>query len=276
MLRSTKDLQNYEVIATDGPIGHVKDFYFDDADWVIRYLMLNTGTWLSDRNVLISPISVRHPASQHQALQLGITREQVKKSPDIDTHKPVSRQNEEQYLGYFGYTNYWGGGGYWGSGMYPYAMVPGYAGNGLNQTNWADRNREEEDRLREERARHRNDDPHLRSCEAVTGYHMHATDGEIGHVSGYLVDDETWAIRYMVVNTSNWWMGHRVLIAPTWITGVHWTDRTVSINLSRESVKASPVYEPDATWSREHDRNLYRHYGRAGYWSDSGAVITGI
>jgi hypothetical protein len=276
MLRNTKDLENHAIIATDGPIGHVKDFYFDDDDWVIRYLMVDAGTWLTGRNVLISPISVRDPAWQDQALQLSITREQVRNSPDIDTHKPVSRQNEEQYLGYFGYTNYWGEGGYWGSGMYPYTMVPGYAGDGLDRLPWAKRNQEDVARLGAERARHRNDDPHLRSCKAVAGYHMHATDGEIGHVAGYLVDDETWAIRYMVVSTSNWWLGHKVLIAPAWITGVYWPDKTVSINLSRESVKASPVYDPDAIWSPEHDRNLYQHYGRASYWSDNGALVTGI
>ena len=196
MLRNTKDLENYAISATDGPIGHVKDFYFDDDAWVIRYFMVDAGSWLSSREVLISPISVHHPNWLERTLPVSITKEQVRNSPDVDTDRPVSRQNEEQYMSYYGYPNYWGGGGVWGDGVYPYAMVPGYAGYGLDRVDRAEREREEEAFLRAERARHRNDDPHLRSCKAVAGYRIHATDGEIGHVAGYLVDDETWAILY--------------------------------------------------------------------------------
>ena len=263
MLRNTKDLENYSIKATDGEIGHVKDFFFDDDAWAIRYLVVDAGSWFSSRKVLISPISIDPSNRTDSTLLLSITKEQVKNSPNIDTEQPVSRQNEEQYLGYYGYPSYWGGAGMWGGGMYPFAMVPGYAGYGLDR---AEREREMEAHLRAERARHRNDDPHLRSSNAVIGYHIHATNGEIGHVAGYLVDEQTWAIRYFVVDTSNWWMGHKVLVAPEWITGVHWSDKTVSVDLSRESVKAAPLYEPDTAWSRQSDLDLYGHYGRAGYW----------
>lgn len=273
MLRNTKALENYAISATDGQIGHVKDFYFDDDAWVIRYFVVDAGSWLSSRKVLISPISVQHPNWQEQTLPVSITKEQVRNSPNIDTDKPVSRQHEEQYLGYYGYPYYWGGGGMWGDGLYPYAMVPGYAGFGVD---WAQREREERAYLRAEQARHRNDDPHLRSCKAVTGYHIHATDGEIGHVAGYLVDDETWALRYIVVDTSNWWVGHRVLVAPEWITGVHWTDETVSVNLTRESLKNAPPYDPEKTWSRQLDMSLYRHHGRTGYWAGNTVLETEV
>ena len=140
----------------------------------------------------------------------------------------------------------------------------------------AEREREEAAYLRAERARHRNDDPHLRSCNAVKGYHIEATDGEIGHVAGYLVDDETWAVRYLIVDTSNWWVGHKMLIAPEWITGVHWSNETVSVNLSRASVKDAPAYDPNVAWSRDLDLDLYRHYGRTGYWADSDILETEI
>jgi len=269
MLRSVKDLQNFAIGATDGQIGHVKDFYFDDHAWVIRYLEVEAGSWLSSRKVLISPISVRHSNWLERTFQLSISKEQVKNSPDIDTDMPVSRQNEEQYMGYFGYPYYWGGAGVWGDGLYPYAMVPGYAGFGVDRV---EREREVEACLRAERARHRNDDPHLRSCKVVTGYHLQASDGEIGHVAGYLIDDETWAVRYIVVDTSNWWVGHKVLIAPEWITGVNWASETVSIDLSRESVKDAPAYDPDKAWGRELDRDLYGHYGRTGYWADNAVL----
>ncbi len=272
MLRSLKDLESYKISATDGEIGQVKDFYFQDDAWVVRYFVVETGTWLTSRKVLISPISVKYPDWLHRTLPVSITQLQVKNSPDIDTDKPVSRQNEEQYLGYYGYPSYWDGAGMWGEGLYPYAMVPGFA----HRVGHAERERELEAYLRDERARHRNDDPHLRSCKAVTGYHIHATDGDIGHVSDFLVDDETWAVRYLVIDTGNWWLGHKVLVAPPWIKGVHWSDQTVSVDLSRESIKNAPPYHTTSDWGREQELNLYRHYGRSGYWAGSTALETAI
>ncbi len=273
MLRNNQDLENFKISASDGEIGHVKDFYFDDDAWAARYLVVETGTWLSSRKVLISPISVREPDWVGRTLPVSITKEQVRNSPAIDTDKPVSRQHEEQVLGYYGYPYYWGGGGMWGEGLYPYAMVPGYAGYAVDQVEF---DREMQAYARDERARHRNDNPHLRSCKAVTGYHIQASDGEIGHVSGFLVDDQTWAIRYLVIDTSNWWVGHKVLIAPPWIQGVHWSDETVAVDLTREAIKSAAPYNPDAGWSRDQELDLYRHYGRSGYWAGSTLLETEI
>lgn len=271
MLRSMKDLEDYKISATNGQIGHVTDFYFDDDSWVVRYFVVDTGSWLSSRRVLISPISVRQPDWRERTLPLSITKEQVKNSPSIDTDKPVSRQNEEEYLRYYGYPYYWAGGGMWGEGLYPDAMDPGYAGHGVD---WGERELELKSYLRAEQARHRSHDPHLRSCNAVVGYHIHATDGDIGHVAGFLVDDETWAIRYLIVDTSNWWVGHEVLIAPPWITGVHWSDRTVSVDLSRKSIENAPPYDPTVDWGPDRDLTLHRHYGRSGYWAGSSSRET--
>lgn len=116
----------------------------------------------------------------------------------------------------------------------------------------------------------------LHKTSELRGYHIHATDGEIGHVAGYLVDDETWAVRYIVVDTSNWWVGHRVLVAPQWITGVHWSSETVSVNLTRKSLKDAPPYDPEIAWSRQLDMSLYRHHGRTGYWAGSAVLETEI
>ncbi len=269
MLRNTKDLDNFAIRATDGEIGHIKDLYFDDDAWVVRFFIVETGAWLSSRKVLVSPLSARQPDWQGKTLPVAITKLQVENSPNIDTDKPVSRQNEEQYLGYYGYPYYWGGTGLWGDALYPYSMAPAYDGDGPD---WVERQREDEAALSAERARHRNDDPHLRSCESVHGYHVSASDGEIGHVSGYLVDEATWAIRYLIVDTSNWWMGHQVLIAPPWITGVHWSDKTVSVALSRNAIQASPAYDPNALMDRAWEGNLHRHYGLTGYWSSAEAL----
>ena len=273
MLRSMKELENYAISATDGLVGHLKDFYFDDDAWVVRYFVVDAGTWLSSRMVLISPIAVSHPNWLERTLPVSITMAQVKSSPDIDTDKPVSRQHEEDYLTYYGYPYYWGGMGMWGEGMVPYAMVPGYTGDAKNQ---AEREREEAVHVREQRERHRNDDPHLRSCNAVVDYHLHATDGEIGHVAGFLVDDDTWAIRYLIVDTSNWWLGHKVLVAPQWITGVHWSDRTVSVDLSRDAIQHAPHYDPTLSWSRDQDESLYRHYRRTGFRAANTVLETEI
>ena len=113
MLRTMKDFEDYAIHATDGVIGHVKDFYFDDEAWVILYFVVETGGWLSSRKVLISPIAISHPDWTDKVLPVSITKEQVKNSPDIDTDKPVSRQHEMRYLGYYDYSYYWGGVGLW-------------------------------------------------------------------------------------------------------------------------------------------------------------------
>lgn len=263
MLRSLNELQKCAIGATDGDVGKVKDYYFDDHDWVVRYLIVDTGSWLASRKVLISPISIQKPDWAAQSLPVAITKEQVKNSPDIDTEQPVTRQHEALYLGYYGYPTYWGSTGLWGGGMVPMAMYPGYAGLPGGITG---RDQAIEEGAKAERARHRDDDPHLRSCKAVIGYHIHATDGEVGHVDELLVDEETWAIRYLVVNTSNWWVGHKVLIAPQWIDGVSWSDRTVAVDLSREEVKTAPPYDAAMTLDRPSEASLYTHHGRPPYW----------
>ena len=269
MLRNSNDLDDFAIRATDGEIGHVKDMYFDDDAWVMRYFVVETGSWLSSRKVLISPVSVQRPDWKDKTLPVSITKEQVSNSPDIDTDQPVSRQNEAQYLGYYGYGNYWEGQGLWGEGLYPYGAAPQYL---RDRTDWAERQREDEAALEAERARHRHDNPHLRSRDVVVGYNMEATDGEIGHVAGFLVDEMSWAIRYLVVDTSNWWIGHKVLVAPGWITGVHWSNKTVSADLTRDAIKASPAYDPKARMDRKWEHALYLHYGRTGYWTRAEAL----
>ena len=284
MLRSMKDLENYAIGATDGPIGQVKDFYFDDQAWVIRYLVVEAGSWLSGRKVLISPMSVQHADWAARLLPVAITQEQVRNSPDIDTQQPVSRQHERDHLGYYGHPYYWDGLGLWGEGRYPHAWMADHPATGVGRVEPDRRpaantsagtsagvSAEASAEASAESNRHRNDDPHLRSCQAIVGHHIHATDGEIGHVDGMLVDDETWAICYLVVNTSNWWMGHQVLLAPPWITGVHWSDRSVTVGLSRQAIRDAPAYDPSAPLNREQETGLHDHHDRPVYWGSGGA-----
>jgi len=264
MLRNLKELHDYTIGAVDGVIGHVRDLYLDDQAWIVRYLVVETGGWLSGRKVLISPMAVGKPDWAGRLLPLSITMEQVKNSPDVDADKPVTRQHERMYSSYYGYPYYWGGMGYWGAGMYPNMMLSGNQARGAPQTLQQEA----------EAARDTNADPHLRSCAALTGYYIHASDGDIGHVSGMLIDDQTWAVRYLIVDTSNWWMGHQMLVAAPWIEGVCWADQTVSVDLTRQAIKDAPVFDPSSTLARDHEVLLHQHYGRRGYWAPGEKRVT--
>jgi hypothetical protein len=251
MLTNARQLKGLVIRVTDGDLGTVDQFFFDDETWAIRYLTVETGGWLGGRQVLISPISVVHTDWQAKRLDVALTKRQVEKSPDIDTHQPVSRQHEAAYLGYYGYPSYWGGPYLWGPAFYP-------AGLASLTTPSAEAMAE---RIGRESA-----DSHLRSTEAVTGYTIDAPDGDIGHVDGFLVDDEAWAIRYIEVATRNWWPGKKVLVSPAWIEQVSWMESKVSVGLSREAIKDAPEYLESMPITREYENQLYVHYGRPPYW----------
>jgi hypothetical protein len=254
MLRNVTTLGGSIINATDGEIGQVEDVYFDDAAWVIRYLVVDAGTWLTGRKVLISPYSVTPPLGSNRIIDVSLTRERVRLSPDIDTHKPVSRQHERDYLGYYGYPTYWNGGGMWAMAAYPTSQptaLPDYA----------ERHEGREPDVNPE-------DAHLRSTDAVSGYHVQASDDGIGHVAGFLFDDESWAIRYLIVDTRNWWPGGKtVLVASRWIDHIDWVERKVYTSLTRAAVKASPVYDESATVDRPYEARLHDAYDREGYWN---------
>ena len=254
MLRNVRHLRGYAILATDGPIGEVEDLYFDDDRWAIRYLVVDTGSWLPGRKVLISPHAVGRPDWMAQQLPVSLTKAQVDGSPDVDTRGPVSRQYETDYLRYYGYPHYWGGAGLWGMGAYPGDLT-------------TEGSFEEAMRATQVSATPTSGDSRLRSCRVLTGYHIHATDGDIGHVKDLLVEDRTWAIRYLIVDTSNWWVGHDVLVSPQWIEAVSWPDAKVSVDLTRQAVKDSPPYNAAAHLDREQEQAMHEHYGRPGYWT---------
>jgi sporulation protein YlmC with PRC-barrel domain len=266
MLRSMEDLEGYAIGATDGVVGHVKDLYFDDEAWVVRYFVVDTGGWLSDRKVLISLFAVHGPIGSEKVLPVSLTREKVKNSPDIDTDQAISRQHEMEYLGYYGYPLYWGGEGAWGEGFYPGSMVAGWGGDGARKV--ANGSTDATAALAEKQPE-RYAESHLRSCQIVRGYHVHASDGQVGHVQDMLVDDETWAIRYFVVNTSNWGLGRKVLVAPEWIDDVHWLDATVSVDLTKEAIKDLPPFVPAEPLPPKKETNIYENCGRPSLQADN-------
>jgi hypothetical protein len=251
MLRNTSHLKGLVIRATDGELGTVVEFYFDDDSWAIRYLTVETGGWLGGRSVLISPYSIRAVDWEARRLDVTLTKEQVENSPNISTHLPVSRQQEAAYLGYYGYPFYWGGPKLWGSEFYPSNLIPTTPSTQAVA-----------DILRERQTV----DSHLRSSAAVNGYNIEATDGEIGHVVGFVLDEEAWAIRYMEVATRNWWPGKKVLVSPAWIERVSWADSRVCVALSREAIKLAPDYIESGPIIREYENLLHSHYGRPPYW----------
>jgi len=255
MLRSMKALHGFTVGATDGDIGTVQDSYFDDVSFTVRYLVVDTGGWLTGRKVLLSPIAVRTMDWAAKRLTAALTKAQVEQSPTIDTEKPVSRQHETAYHGYYGYTPYWAGAYLWGAYPFPIPGRPRGAAELAREQRW--------DWAAKERA-----DPHLRSARAVTGYHLQATDGDIGHVADFLVDDQAWAIRYLPVDTTNWWPGKKVLVAPAWITRVDWGTSKVHVTVTRAQIQTSPEYDPARAVDRAYEMQLHDHYGVPRYWRE--------
>ena len=252
MIRSVEHLKKFAIVASDGRIGSVDDFYFDDDRWAIRYLVVDTGGWLPGPRVLISPVSVLRVEWGEQRLILSTTREQVRNSPGIETHKPVSRQQEMEYLDYYGYPYYWGHGGLWGAYAHPMIPPPEVLARQQAQTAAAARKAAEQG------------DSHLRSAEEVAGYVIRATDGDLGHVDDFLFSDVSWAIRYLVVDTSNWWFGTHVLVAPEWILDVAWADRSVSVGVTRQQLKDAPRYERVEHVNRQWEEAYHQHMGQPG------------
>jgi hypothetical protein len=247
MLINATFLKDLAIHSTDGELGTVDEFYFDDETWGIRYLVVKTGSWLSSRKVLISPISVLRVDWQAKSLHVALTKKQVENSPDINTHQPISRQHEAHLSTYYGYDNYWGGPFLWGPAYYPAALANGTSTFAKGKAHPAD--------------------SHLRSSTAVTGYHVEAKDGEIGHVDGFVIDDKSWNVRYVEIATRNWLPGKKVLLSPAWIERVSWLESKISAGLFRDAIQDAPEYLISRPLTREYESRLYFHYGRPPYWA---------
>ncbi|HEX5220551.1 MAG TPA: PRC-barrel domain-containing protein [Verrucomicrobiae bacterium] len=243
MLRSLKHFKGYKIHATDGAIGKVHDFFFDDEFWILRYVVVDTGRWLPGRKVLLTPGLLRDPDSGQRSFDVALNREQVRSSPDVDADQPVSRQHEVRLHEHYGWPFYWAPSG---DLVGPITPIP----------------------MPEPSAPARPGDPHLRSVREIIGYDVEASDGAIGRVDDFIADTESWTIRYLVVGLRKWLPGRKVLISPQWLVGpISWDTRTVKIIMSRESIRNSPEYDADAPVNREYEGQLYDFYGRPHYWS---------
>lgn len=252
MLRSTKELQNYVLRAGDGEIGRCKDFLFDDVQWIVRYMVADTRKWLPGRKVLISPQSLEKPDWVQKRFPVNLSRQQIKESPPLETDQPVSRQYETEWSEHYGLPAYWLGPGGWGTIYHPAEPVSNQPAGSLK------------DKLQ---AAAEDGDSHLRSVEEVIGYHIQASDGEMGHVEDFFADDRIWTLNYIVVDTRNWLPGRKVLVSPLWASTVSWTERKVFFELSKEKIKDSPEYNPAEPPDRKYEGLLHDYYGYSPYWN---------
>lgn len=231
MIYSMSSLAGMGVIALDGEVGTVRDIYFDDASWRVRYLVVDAGR--AERRVLLAPEAVERVDPEQRHIVFNLTAQQVAESPDYHTHEPVSRRLEAEVRNYFGWPVYWP--------------------QGAEETRAAISLMAEVE-------------PTLRSGDAVVGYYVHARDGDMGHVDDFLLDDTSWDVRYLVIDTRNWWPGKKVVIAPEWVKEIDWVQTKVHIDLDRTQIKDAPEFDPHTPLSREYEEHLYQHYRRDPYW----------
>jgi hypothetical protein len=255
MLRNLNEILNYVLLAEDGEIGRCKDFLYDDKMWTIRYMVADTRKWLPGRKVLISPASLGDPDWCTKRFQVMLKRRQIETSPPLDEDAPVSRQYEVIFNAYYRTSPYWAGASEWGTQPTP-SMLQAEVKQLATEFEGLAEN-------------------HLRSIKEMTGYHIQASDSEIGHVEDFMVDDEKWALRYVVVNTRNWLPGRMVLVSPQWITSVNWGEKKLQVDLTTDSVRKSPEYETLGTINRDYECALHEHYGRRGYWEEKNRGIRG-
>lgn len=237
-LRNLKDLSGYGLQARDGEIGKLKEIYFDDEGWFVRYLVVHMGGRFLGREVLITPQVVESVDGDARHIVVKLAREQVENSPPVGSTRPVSRHYEAEYHRYYGFEPYWT--------MGPLAAPPMPRPVPLPSAPPRDP-----------------EHPHLRSSDAVTGYHIAARDGEIGKVDDFIIDDSDWSIGYVVIDTRRWLPGRTVLISPAWVRAVDWAGRSITVDLEREAIKSAPEYDPSKVITPEYEARLLGHYGKS-------------
>lgn len=236
MLYTLQDLESFTVNAADGYIGKVKDLYFDDRTWVIRHLVVESGTWLKHRKVLLAGTSIKYVDRESKTLTVDISMNQVKNGPSVDRDLILSPQTEIDYLSYYGYSFYRGA------------------------TDVQGQEPEDESKAAEtfaaiDAVRRQYGDRHLRSCREIINYNIEALDSEVGHLQGLVFDEDTWKVKYLMVNTSNWWLGHLVLLEPAIIKDISWGDARIYVDLLRQQVQDAPIFDPDLL--DQHEFNAY-------------------
>jgi hypothetical protein len=249
MLRTLKNIEGCRVVATDGDIGTVVGFLLDEQRWVVRYFVVETGGFAGGRKLLISPISIRKGLLSHRVLQVGLTVDKVQYGPNPDLSEPITRQQERDYNRHYGYARYWGDAGPWGVGTHPSALA-------LMR----------KDDVSADESAEETSEVHLRADADVRDYRVEACDGVIGRIADFVVDEDSWEVCYLVVDTEVWQSGPELLIPPAWATRTAYAHRTLKLDLSRQAVGSCPAWIPSRTIEREYEVRLHGHYQRRGYW----------
>ncbi len=266
MLFAVTGLLGCPVEGRDGRVGKVKDFLFDDRNWKIRWMAVDTGDWLPGRRILIHPSAIapldlsmppdrRLPmmsGAEMPVVSIGLTKQQIEASPEAREDEPLSQQMQDRVYDHYGWDRYWGD-TYFG----PDAIDP------LSKPIRADAATRPAAAMGTPLGG--DADPHLRSVAEVNGYHVHATDGDIGHVENFLADDANWDIRYLVIATRNWLPGKHVQLAPYAVREIDWAERRIDVNVTREQVKSSPDWDPIALADEIAQQQYHRHFGWPGY-----------
>jgi len=224
MERTINGLIGCRMEARDGDGGRVDDVYFDDESWAVRYLVLKTDDWLSGRKVLIAPLALMEDGGKIGVFRVNLTQDHIRNSPDIDTDKPVSRQQEIELYGHYSWKKYWES-GFYAQGV---GEIKGISNNPQN--------------VRSGGAV----DLHLRATSYVTGFHVHGTDGEFGHICNFVIDDRTWKVLNLVVDTGNLPVGKKVLVTVDHIIQMQWNDSEIYLNETKADIEKSAVFEPSA------------------------------
>jgi uncharacterized protein YrrD len=209
MLHDLDTLVGSSLIATDGELGSVQNFLFDDQSWTIRYLVVDVGGWLARSAVVLTVKAVERPDWAQKTFHAHLTKEQVRNSPGVDMEKPVSRQQEIAMKEYLGLPDFWVDSEF---GLL-YSMPPG---------------REYPVRVK--------GDLHLRSALDLPGYKVWATDGEIGRLEGFIMNDASWHLDYLDVKAGNWLHSRSVLVPTRSVKSVSWADHRVNLHRARDRI----------------------------------------
>jgi hypothetical protein len=247
MIRSLNTIRGAGIRATDGELGRCSDFLFDDRYWVIRYMVVDTRRWLPGRTILVPPAVLKSYAWESDEMVVDLTVEAVKNSPPLETDKPISQQYQERLFSHYQWPIHWAGSESWASAPFTETPVPPGSDTPSDKAPAPE-------------------ESHLRSGREVAGYRIQATDDGIGHVEDFLVDEEKWTIRYIVVDTRNWLPGRKVLISPLWADIIDYRRAEMHLRMNRNAVENSPLYDPDKMLERGDEEALYAHYAESPYW----------
>jgi hypothetical protein len=249
MLCSVNELMNYQMMASDGEIGRSKDFLFDERNWVVRYMVADAHKWLPRLTVLVSPIALDLLDCENRRLPVKMTRNEIEDGPPLEQDATVSREYEIRLFKHYGWLPYWAGNDVWGTVRYPNLLY------GKKQEEFAEEAQEPKSEQ-------------LRSVNEVKGLHIQASNGKVGHVEDFILDEPVWILRYMVVDTLNFLPGREkeVLLKLEHVNSVDWADRKMRVNLNTEAIRNSPEYDLSVPLNREFELVLHDYYGWPKYW----------